>query len=480
MFTKNNKMLFVIHDVYQEENLLPLGPAYLAAILNENGAYVEMYCMDLFHYTPGQLAKHLDENEYDLIGLGFLAARFGETVIGLCKVINEHKKNAWLILGGPGPSPIPKYVLETTKADLIAIGEFEKGIVKVLDAKVNNKSLDGVNGLAYFDKGVIKVNPREEPVRDLDSIPFPLWEAFPMEKYIESIKFFNQKPHEKTFVVLTSRGCINRCNFCYRLEAGLRVRSIENIIEELKILYGKYGITCYYFLDELFVISKSRLLKFEKALNEAELKIKFYCQARVDLIDEELVEILKRSGCQFINFGFESSDDNVLNLMNKNTTVEKNINALEVVKKVGGVGMGLNFIWNNFGDNAETLRNDAALIKKYNTYDQCRTIRPVTPYPGSPLYYTLIQTGKLRGPEDFFDKFKNSDLIFRNNMEMTDEEAYKLLLEVNADLILDHYKHTSGNMEEARQLIRQFSDMYNKKIVNFRGARQKTKLAEAE
>ncbi|MFH1391992.1 MAG: radical SAM protein [Candidatus Diapherotrites archaeon] len=471
MFTKKNKVLFIIHDVYQDDNLLPLGPAYLAAVLHENGAQVEAYCMDIFHYTNEDLAKHLDENEYDLIGLGFMAARFEETIRELCKTINAHKKNAWFVLGGSGPSPIPEYMLKETKADIIAIGEFEKGIIKLLDAKIHNKPLKDIKSISYIENGELIVNERDAPISNIDEIPFPLWEIFPMEEYVNSIKFFKQDPGEKTFVFLSSRGCINRCNFCYRLERGIRVRSLQNIIEELKILYEKYGVTCYYFLDELFVLSKTRLREFEKALKEANLKIKFSCNARVDLIDEELIEILKRCGCTFINFGFESSDDNVLKIMEKNTTVEKNINALEVVKKVGGVGMGLNFIWNNFGDTAEILRNNANLIMKYNTYDQCRTIRPVTPYPGSPLYYTLIKQGKLGGAEDFFKKFKNSDLIFINNMSIPDAQAYKLLLEVNTDLVMDHYKHTSGNMEEAKKIIKDFTALYAGEIDNFRGAR---------
>lgn len=157
--------------------------------------------------------------------------------------------------------------------------------------------------------------------------------------------------------------------------------------------------------------------------------------------------------------------------MNKNTTVEQNIRALELVKKCGGIGMGLNFIWNNFGDTEETLKKNVELIKKYNTYYQCRTIRPATPYPGSDLYYKLIEMGKLKGPQDFFEKFKNSDLIFINLMDMPDEKAYELLLEANTELIMDHYKHTGGDMLLAENLIQQFADLYSGKITKFRGAR---------
>ena len=81
MFSKKNKVLFIIHDLYQDDNRFPLGPAYLAAVLYSRGAQVEAYSMDIFLYTNEQLAKHLDNNEYDLIGFGFMAARFTETVI---------------------------------------------------------------------------------------------------------------------------------------------------------------------------------------------------------------------------------------------------------------------------------------------------------------------------------------------------------------------------------------------------------------
>ncbi|MDD5032168.1 MAG: radical SAM protein, partial [Patescibacteria group bacterium] len=220
---------------------------------------------------------------------------------------------------------------------------------------------------------------------------------------------------------------------------------------------------------------KQRLKDFAKALAEANLKIKFSCNARVDIFDEEMVEILKSCGCQFINFGFESSSNEVLKLMNKNTTAEENIKALEIVKKSGGIGMGLNFIWNNLGDNEETLRKNVELIKKYNTYYQCRTIRPVTPYPGSDLYYKLIEMGKLKGPEDFFKRFKNSDLILINLMDLTDGEAYRALLKANSELIRDHYEHIGGDMGEAEYLIQQFSDLYSGKITKFRGARHYVK-----
>ncbi|KKS00017.1 MAG: Cobalamin-binding radical SAM protein [Candidatus Magasanikbacteria bacterium GW2011_GWC2_41_17] len=474
-FCKKNKVLFIIHDLYQDDNRFPLGPAYLAAVLDKNGAQVEVYCMDVFHYTNEQLAQHLQNNHYDLIGLGFSAARFVETVLELCRVINQNKKDAWLVLGGHGPSPIPEYILKATGVDIVAIGEAENTIIDLLNCKINHGDLSKVNGIAYLENERFKVTAPNRPIIKLDELPFPLWQIFPMKIYVECNKMFRQSPGEKSMSLVSSRGCINRCNFCYRMEKGIRLRSVDSIIGELKILYHQYGVNNYFFEDELFVLNKSRLLKFEKGLIENGLKIKFFCNARVDIMDEDTVEVLKRCGCQFIGFGFESSNDHVLKLMNKNATVEQNLRALEVVKKVGGIGMGLNFIWNNLGDDEETLKRNVELIKKYNTFYQCRTIRPVTPYPGSDLYYQLIKMGKIKGPEDFFDKYYNSDLIFKNLMNMSDEKAYELLLEANTELIRDHFNHVGDSKGEAEKLIKQFADLYSGKSNKFRGSRHYTK-----
>ena len=166
----------------------------------------------------------------------------------------------------------------------------------------------------------------------------------------------------------------------------------------------------------------------------------------------------------------ESSSQEVLDLMNKTTTVEQNERAVEMTKK-SGIGMGLNFIWGNKGDTEETLKGNVEFIKKYNTYHQIRTIRPVTPYPGSDLYYEAIERGLLSGPEEFFERFENSDLLTVNFTELPEKKLYELSFEANKKLIIDHYEHTSGNMDDAYALINQFYNLYFRGDYKFRGAR---------
>ena len=152
-----------------------------------------------------------------------MSARFNMTIPSLCKVINTYKKKAKLVLGGPGPSATPEYILEKTGADAVVVGEAE------------NMILDIHNGIN-----------RSTPVENIDSLPFPAWDLFPMNRYATCMHVPDMSNHDKFFSVISSRGCINKCSFCFRLEKGLRLRSISNVISEIKILNKKYGVN--YFL----------------------------------------------------------------------------------------------------------------------------------------------------------------------------------------------------------------------------------------
>lgn len=471
-------VLLIIHDVYQDDNEFPIGVGYLAAMLEKNDYTVETYCMDVFHYTNEQLAQKLSESEYDIIGVGFMAARFKETIIDLCKVVNKNKKDAWFVLGGHGPSPIPEYVLLKTKADIVAIGEAEETIVDILKCKLSKKKdLSKIKGIAYRTDDKVTINPRRMPIKNLDELPFPAWHFFPMDKYTANIQLKGMEKDEKLLSIITSRGCINRCSFCYRMEKGIRLRSTQNVIDEIKEIKKRFGVTVVKIADELSIVSKKRVLEFERSLKENNLKIKFTGNARVDIFDKEIAMSLKRSGCILLNVGFESSSQKVLEDMNKNTTVEQNIKTLKIANEVG-LPIGLNFIWGYPHDTKETLMNNVEWIKKYNLFAQVRTIRPVTPYPGCDLYYEALDKGLTKNAEDFFKNFNNSDLITVNFTNFTDKTCYEWLYEANRELILDHFKKTNQDMKVAEDLISQFKDIYDGKTVNFRGARHYDKDEE--
>lgn len=445
------RYLLIVHDVYQDYNIFPLGIGYLASILKRDGHDVETLCMDLYHHTEEQLIEHLKKNTYDVVGTGFMAARYKETILPLCRIINKYKKNAKLILGGHCPSAIPEYILKKTQCDGVVIGEGENVISDVYELTENNRIV------------------HSEQIQHLDDIPFPFWDCFPMDDYVNSMVYPSQKPEQKSLTMITSRGCTNKCIFCYRMSKGIRLRSINNIIEEIKYLNDKYGITFFEFGDEYFLMNKRRLEEFGNQLRDNNLNINFWCAVRVDMVDENIISDLKEYGCSFINYGFESMNQDVLNEVNKKVTPSDNEYAARITTE-HEIPFGVNFLWGCPSDTPQTLQEDVKFIVKYNKI-QCRTIRPVTPYPGCELYNTAIKKGLLNDEDDFFNRFENSDLITVNFTKMKTKKMYDELFKANTELITDYMDKSHIHPTQAYGMIKNFYNLYFDGNVKFRGIR---------
>ena len=467
------RVLFVVPDNFQDDNVFPLGPGYLAAVLRSAGVEVDVYCMDVFHYTQQQLEEYLTGRDYDLVCLGYMGPRFKRGVQETCRTIRRTiKPETWFVIGGYGPSSCPEYMIDQTGADVLVVGEGEETILEVMMAKRGQGiTLDEIQSVVFMKGGEVVTNPRRRTIKYLNQLPVPAWDLFPMEKYTSCLKFARMAETDRAFPLISTRGCTDKCSFCFRLDAGIRIRKPEQVVAEMKELYHKWGVNYFYFVDELSIVSKTQIMKL-LSLVKAELPpIKFRIDCRVSNFDDEIAAALKDTGCVFLNIGFETSSQVVLDQMNKRATVEQNVCAAETALR-HGLGMGINMIWGMPGDTLETMRQNAEFIKRYNQYDQIRTIRPVTPYPGSPLFFKAIEMGFLTGPDDFYKKFKNSDLYMVNFVGIPEKDIYETLFEVNRDLLYDHFQHTSGDMDEADRMIERFHDLYFKGVTDFRGPRR--------
>jgi len=362
-------------------------------------------------------------------------------------------------------------MLRKTKADVAVIGEGEETILEIMMAHLDgSKDFSNIMSVAYLKQSVYVENPRRKTIKTLKNIPHPAWDIFPMEKYTSCLRFSRMTESDRAFPIMSTRGCTDKCSFCFRLDSGIRVRKPEDVIDEMKILYEKYGVTYFYFVDELAVVNKKQILKLLKLIKTELPPIKFRMDCRVTCFDHEIARELKSAGCGMLNIGFETSSQKVLDEMNKRASVTQNIAAAELALK-NEIGIGINMIWGLPGDTIETMKNNAEFIKKYNQYDQIRTIRPVTPYPGSPLFVKAVKEGALEGPDDFYEKFNNSDLYMVNFTNETMDKIYEALFEVNSDLIRDHFQNTSQNWDRADDLIGRFRALYFEGGIDFRGPR---------
>lgn len=468
----NGTALFIIPNIHQRDNVFPLGPAYLSAVLRNAGMQCEVYCMDAYDYDDADLASFLAGRTDDLICLGFMGPRFKRGIKETCGVINQARaRGSKFIIGGYGPSASPEYMLQETGADFVVIGEGEETLLELADALLNGShDLKEVASIAFPSSDGIVVTGRRKTIKYLSDLPFPAWDLFPMDIYTTCLRFSQMSPSDRVFPLVSTRGCTDKCSFCYRLDHGIRVRRAETVVAEMRYLYETYGVNYFYFVDELAIVSKHQLTKLLNLIIETLPPIKFRMDCRVTMFDSDIADLIKRAGGVFLNIGFETSSQEVLDQMNKRATVEQNIAAAELAK-AKGIGIGINMIWGMPGDSIETMWEDARFITRYNQYDQIRTIRPVTPYPGSPLFNQAVAMGCLSGPGDFYDKFKNADLYMVNFTAEPMERIYNNLFEVNKMLILDHFEHTTKDFETAAALIDRFHRLYFEGDYEFRGPR---------
>jgi radical SAM superfamily enzyme YgiQ (UPF0313 family) len=440
--------------------------AYVAAVLERAGHDVDVWAQDVHHYPDDMLTAHLDANRYDMIGIGVIAGYYQyRRLLRLSEAINRSRQRPTYVIGGHGPAPEPEYFMRKTGADVVVIGEGEETIVELAAALADKRPLAGIAGIAYRDGDRIRETERRTLIRDLDSIPFPAYHKFDMTLY-RLLRMPHCSASDFVLPVLSARGCTFRCTFCFRLDKGYRMRRPETVVEEIRLLQQRYGATYIAFSDELLMASEERTEDLCKAFIAAKLDIKWDCNGRLNYARPDLLRLMKQAGCVFINYGIEAMDNEVLKKMKKGLRVEQVIKGIEMTLEAG-ISPGFNIIFGNIGDNRETLKKGVDFLLKYDDGAQLRTIRPVTPYPGTPLYYDAIERGLLKDAADFYEnKHINSDLLAVNFTDLSDDDFHEALCEANSVLI-EHY------MERSRKsLLDQTRKLYRERDASFRGFRR--------
>ena len=459
------RVLLVIHDNDSYVHNFPMGSAYIAAYLEAAGIEVDIYNQDVHHWPNQHLTTYLNNNQYDAVGLGVIAGYYPfQKMLEISEAIHSSNRNFFYFLGGPGPSAEPEYFLRKTRADAVVIGEGEETALELMRKVAGKEPLNQVKGLAYREGDEVAVNERRPVIKEIDSIPWPAYEKFPFLHY-QLIGVPHRQRSDKVMTMITGRGCPFRCNFCYRMDPGVRLRDPEAIVEEMRHLKTNYGINYITFQDELLMTSEKRTEELCRAFIKAGLNMRWLCSGRLNFAKLDTLKLMKEAGCVFVNYGIESMDDQALRNMNKKLTTKQIVKGIEATL-AAGLSPGFNIIFGNIGENQEVLQKDVEFLLKYDDGSQMRTIRPVTPYPGSDLYYHAIENGLIKDCADFYEnKHLNSDLLSVNFTDLSDDEFHDALHEANHTLINNYYENKcAAVLEETRHL-------YAERDTSFRGYR---------
>ena len=362
---------------------VPLGIACLAAYLREKKIYSQVIDAPIKGWNFEKTAIEAIKSEAKIIGVSCLT----ENRYSALKTLEEIKKRdseIITIIGGLHATFLDRLLLENYKfIDIVVRGEGEETLHELIKAIKNKKPIDKILGISFRKEGKIIVNLSRCFMEDIESLPLPAYDLFPMKEYPLPPDVKNVK---QTTLVTTSRGCPMGCKFCETTLAwGRKVRSTsaEKLFEQVKELNKKYEIDYIRFADDLFTLKKEKVMKFCELVIKDKLPIKFRIQARVDTVDEEMLKMLKKAGCDLIEYGAEAGSDKVLRAIGKNITIEKIKRASEMTKKIG-IELKFFLIVGSLEEMPEDTWKTFKLIKE--TRPDWIGINALTIYPGTYVY----------------------------------------------------------------------------------------------
>lgn len=360
-------------------NFFPRGAGHIVTSLLNAGHVVEVLDIYAHQYENREVIDNLKKAEFDIAAISAMSTQYNyvKWLADELKILYPQKK---IILGGALATFSSQTVLENTGIDICVIGEGEKTIVELLS------HLDGlgqVRGIHFKKDGQFVETQDREYIEDLNEIPLPAYARFPLDIYLRSS--FVIAPYRplriKTASIICGRGCPFDCNYCSRVFKGLRLRSVDNIINEIIYLKDQYQIQGIFFSDDTLTIKKERVYALCDKIRP--LKLKWNCQGRVNNVDLALLRYMKASGCLAVGYGIESGSQKILDNMNKRATVEQAEIALKNTVRAGLYPI-VQMMFGYPGETRETLQETIDFFKRADNPGDA--LSPVTPLPGTRLW----------------------------------------------------------------------------------------------
>ncbi len=374
----------------------PLGLISLAASLRDSSHHPKILDYLIEDFNQDSLFKNVQE--FDLIGITSVSPHINNA-LGLARLIKKEFPNKIIVLGGAHASLLPKETIENNPSiNFLIRGEGEIRIIQLIEYIQGKRKLEELDGIAFKKDGkIINIEPKEF-IQNLDNLPMPAYDLIPFEKY----SLYLQSQFQPAITMLTSRGCPFNCIYCSKPVFGssIRTRSPESVLKEIIFLKENYNIKEIIFYDDSFTLKKEKITKLCQLIIKNNIKINWKCETRVNLVDQELLNLMKKAGCYMICYGIESGNQKILNILKKGITLEQIEKAVNITKKAKIKILGYFMI----GIPEETEKNIKETIKfakKLNPdYAQFSI---ATAYPGTELYQIAEKQGKIT--KDFSSGF---------------------------------------------------------------------------
>ena len=365
----------------------PMGLAYIAAYLERHGVEVRILDADPLGLDPEAIIKKASSG-YDIVGISALTV----TINNAWRMANRLKEfcsETTVVLGGIHPTTLPEESSQQPGVDIVVRGEGEITMLKLVRCLEAGDELSLIKGISFKRDGKVIHNPPRPPLRNLDQLPFPARHLLPNEKYrtlgVMRIPWAS---------IVTSRGCPKKCIFCNPAQGRWwRFRSAENVLEEIEYLIKEYKIRELDIADDNFLLWRKRAEQICDGLIKSGWNLIWRCGngVRIDTVDRELLVKMHRAGCRWLSFGVESGNQQILNRIKKDITLDEIRNAFKWCREVGIKTTAFMMI-GNIGENEATIRETINFAKKLDPDHAQFTI--ATPYPGTEMYDIIKSQGR--------------------------------------------------------------------------------------
>lgn len=392
--------------------MAPINVAYLAAALRQHN-HEPVVIDDLVeHLGPDGINAAIKKHKPGLVGISCLTQTAPE-VFNLAASIKKKYPELPVVLGNLHASFFAENILKDKYADIIVHGEGEYTLSDLASAVEKGQDWETVHGISFRTNGHVHHTPARETIKNLDDLPFPAWELFPLKKYS---LFGFAAIQEPGTLISTSRGCPYRCNFCSLLVMGhqRRKRTIKNIVDEFEYLAENFGYKQISFIDPIFPINKKEGLAFCEEMRNRGLhkKVVWSTETRVDLVDKELLREMRGSGCRRVMYGIETGDEDTLNAIVKDFDLNRAVQATRIAKKEGIEVLGF-FMLGAPGETPKSIQKTIAFAKDLDIDFAKFSI--FVPYPGTDIYDQFVAEGRLNSEDwERYTSYpaKGSDPIF--------------------------------------------------------------------
>ncbi|MEM2587712.1 MAG: radical SAM protein, partial [Candidatus Bathyarchaeia archaeon] len=294
----------------------PIWLSYAAGLLESNGHTVRLVDCPAWNWNVGDVLKDMKvfNPEMVVVDTSFTSLNNDLNVASQIKKTFEVP----VVMVGPPTSQFPEKMLEV--ADFVARYEYDYTLLELAEGKEAKYIL----GLSYKENGKIVQNPDRPWIKNLDGLPFV---SKVYKEHLNVYDYFLNYSLYPMIQIFTGRGCPYQCTFCAWPQTfmgrGYRVRSVENILDEIEwIEENMPNVREVFFEDDTFTVNHKRVVEFCKEYRERGLNLSWSCNARVDTLDLETMYEMRKANCRFLIVGFESADNEILKNIKKGFTVE--------------------------------------------------------------------------------------------------------------------------------------------------------------